>query len=155
MRRRRGHLLLGLLGPLLAGTFACGESGDPVAETVGRLETTADARDASAFLENLTADFTGAEGADRASAERLIRGYFAAYEKLDVEFSDLKIERTGENAARATFVATLTGKRGQGPGFSLEGLLPSDSRYRFDLRLVPDGDRWKVAFATWESVPAR
>ncbi|HEY7862603.1 MAG TPA: nuclear transport factor 2 family protein [Thermoanaerobaculia bacterium] len=150
MRRPGDRLLTALL---LAGLISCGTSGDPAAEAVARLEAAADERDAKAFLENLTADFTGAEGADRAAAERLVRGYFAAYEALDVAISGLEIERTGESAARATFVATLTGKSGKGPGgVSLEGLLPSDSKYRFDLRLVPDGDRWKVAFAAWEPV---
>lgn len=145
-----------VLGVLLVLACACGESGDPVAETIERLESTADSRDAKAFVENLTADFSGAEGADRAAAERLVRAYFASYEKLDVAISDLKIERSGESAARATFVATMTGKAGKGPGgFPLEGLLPSDSAYRFDLRLVPDGDRWKVAWASWEAADNR
>jgi hypothetical protein len=153
MRKFGDRLLTALL---LAATCACGKSGDPVAETVARLETAADERDAKSFLENLTPDFTGAEGADRAAAERLIRGYFAAYEELDVAISDLTIERTGESAARATFVATLTGKSGKGPGgLSFEGLLPSGSAYRFDLRLVPEGDRWKVAWASWGVVDGR
>jgi hypothetical protein len=141
---------------MLLATISCGEKADPVRQTVSRLESAADARDAKAFLENLTAGFSGDEGADRAAAERLVRGYFAAYEALDVAISDLEIERSGESAARASFVATLTGKRANLPGgFSLEGLLPSDSRYRFDLRLVPEGDRWKVAFASWEPVQDR
>jgi hypothetical protein len=141
---------------LLAAMIACGKSGDPVAETVARLETAADARDAKAFLENLTADFTGAEGADRAAAERLVRGYFAAYEALDVTIANVTIERTGESAARASFDATLTGKSARGPGgISLESLLPSGSTYRFDLRLVPEGDRWKVAWASWQVVEGR
>ena len=37
----------------------------------------------------------------------------------------------------------------------LDRFLPSASTYDFDVRLVPDGSRWKVAFASWEVVGGR
>jgi hypothetical protein len=128
--------------------LACGEKEDPVRRSLEEMFTAAEARDAGEFLEHLTSDFTGAEGADRAQAERLLRMYFAAYDRLDVAVSDLEIERS-PGAARARFVATLSGTRGKGIP-AIEALLPSDSRYRFDLRLVEDGGSWKVAWASWE-----
>ena len=76
-----------------------------------------------------------------------MRRYFAAYEILDVKMKDLTIERAPE-AARARFRAELSGQPRKIGG--LDGLLPSASTYNFDVRLVPDGKRWKVAWASWE-----
>ena len=36
--------------------------------------------------------------------------------------------------------------------FEEERLLPSSSRYDFDVRLVPEEGRWKVAWAAWQPV---
>jgi len=105
-------------------------------------------RDASAFFDRVTADFQGAEGMSHAEAEATLRRYFAAYEILDVSLSDVTIERT-EGAALARFTARLSGQPRKIGG--LDALLPSASAYRFEVRFVPDGKRWKAAWAIWSS----
>ena len=86
------------------------------------------------------ADFRGSDGSGRAEAEQTLRRYLAAYESLDVSLKDLSIERAPASA-RVRFRADLSGSPRNVGG--LEGWLPRTSSYRFDLRLVPEGDSWK------------
>lgn len=85
----------------------------------------------------------------RTDALATVRQYFAAYAILDVTLSDVTVERA-ENAARVRLTAELSGQPQKIGG--LDGLLPRSSRYRFELRLVPEGSRFKVAWASWEPV---
>ena len=132
---------------MVACGLACRQAGDPVREALDRLVKAAQARDAEAVVENLTPDFRDAAGGGVNDARALLRRYFAAYEILDVRLKDVTIERAPA-AARARFRADLSGQPRKIGG--LEGLLPSASTYNFDVRLVPDGKRWKVAWASWE-----
>lgn len=134
-----------LLAACLAA--ACGKSGDPARETIDRIARAANARDAGAVTKELADDYRDASGSGRADVERTLRGYFAAYEILNVRVSDVTIERA-EGAARVRFRAELSGQPRRASG--LAALLPSAETYRFDVRLVPDGSRWKVAWASWE-----
>jgi len=128
---------------------ACRPAGDPVRGVVDALASSAKERDASKFLENIAPDFQAADGSRRADVEQTVRRYFAAYESLDVEISDLTIERS-EGAALARFQAKLSGRARNIGG--LAGLLPPTSTWRFEVRLVPQGDRWKVAWASWSQI---
>ncbi len=125
----------------------CGSGGDPARETLDRVAKAANARDAGAVAAELAADYRDASGSGRAEIEQTLRGYFAPYEIVQVRLSDVVIERA-EGAARARFRADLSAQPRQGSG--LAGLLPSAASYRFDVRLVPDGSRWKIAWASWE-----
>ena len=147
MRRSSRLLLSALALAAAAALLCCREKGDPVQAALDRMVRAAHDRDADAFLANLTDDFSGAEGMTRADALATVRRYFAAYAILDVTLSGVTIER-GENTARVRLTADLAGQPQKVGG--LEGLLPRSSRYRFDLRLVPDGSRFKVAWASWE-----
>lgn len=129
--------------------FACGKKPDPAQEAVEAIAAAAGERDAAGVIERLAADFRGSDGSGRAEVEQTLRRYLAAYESLDVSLKDLSIERAPASA-RVRFRADLSGSpRKVG---SLEGWLPRTSSYRFDLRLVPEGDSWKVAWAAWEPV---
>ena len=132
---------------VLAVSIACGEKGDPVRQTLDEIVKTAHARDAQAVLENLTADFRDESGQGRSETEATIRRYFAAYESLNVTLRDVAIERA-PNAAHASFRAEISGRPRRIGG--LEGLLPRTSTYRFDLRLVPEQGKWKIAWASWQ-----
>ena len=132
---------------LLFFAFACRRESDPVRATLDRVVKAAQARDASAVVENLTKDYRDAEGQASADVAAMLRRIFAAYEIVDVRLSDVEIERAPE-AARATFRADFSGQPRKLGG--LDGFLPSASAYRFDVRLVPEGNRWKVAWASWE-----
>ena len=126
---------------------ACGKKGDPARETIERVAKAAQSRDAAAVVRELAPDYRDASGSGPTDVERTLRGYFAAYEILNVKVSDVTVERA-EGAARARFRADLSGQPRQASG--LAGLLPSAESYRFDVRLVPDGSRWKIAWASWE-----
>lgn len=144
---RAAVLSLGVV--VLAGAIACRPSGDPVRGAIDSVAAAARDRDASKLLENVAPDFQAADGSRRADVEQTVRRYFAAYESLDVELSDVTIERS-ESAALARFQAKLSGKARQLGGLS--GLLPPTSTWRFEIRLVPDGKEWKIAWASWSQV---
>lgn len=109
-------------------------------------------RDVSALFERVSAGFESGDGSSRADAQALLRRMFAAYEILDVTLSDVSIERSA-NAARARFRAELSGQPRRIGG--LDGLFPRSSSYDFDVRLVTEEGRWKVAWASWRAVTER
>jgi hypothetical protein len=134
------------LGLFLAG---CPEHGDPVKETLDRVVRAAEKRDAAGVAENLTPDYRDEEGQSPAEVAALLRRYFAAYQTLNVRITGLEIERAPD-AARARFRADLSGQPTRLGG--LDRLLPSASRYDFDVRLAPRDGRWRVAWASWRRV---
>ena len=133
----------------LLAVFAvfCRGGGDPARETLDRVAKAANERDAGAVADELAPDYRDASASGRAEIERTLRGYFAAYEIVQVRLSGVVIERA-EGAARVRFRADLSAQPRQASG--LAGLLPSAAAYRFDVRLVPDGSKWKIAWASWE-----
>ena len=56
-------------------------------------------------------------------------------------------------AQRGRLRADVSGTARKVPG--LEGLLPRSSSWRFEVRLVPEGDRWKVAWASYQPAEGR
>jgi len=134
---------------LLLLASGCREKADPVRATLERIRKAAEARDAAGVVDNLTSDFRDDAGGGAGEVSEALRRYFAAYEILNLQMRDLTIERAAE-AARARFRVEFSGQPRKIGG--LDALLPSASAYKFDLRLVPDGKRWKVAWAAWEGV---
>lgn len=132
---------------LLGLSIACRDKADPVREVLERMVRTAEARDAPGVVENLAADFRDAAGGDVAGASATLRRYFAAYETVSLRIEGLTIERAPE-AARARFRVAFSGRPRKLGG--LDRFLPSASTYAFEMRLVPEANRWKVAWASWE-----
>ena len=106
----------------------------------------ANARDESALFTRVAPAFQAGDGSSLADAHSLVKRAFAAYEILDVKVSNVQIERS-EGAARVRFRADMSGQPRKIGG--LDGLLPSSAKYDFDLRMVPEGGAWKVAWAQW------
>jgi hypothetical protein len=151
--RKPRRLLLSALAIVVAlAALCCAKKGDPVRASLDRMVRAAHNRDAGAFMENIAADFTAAEGMTRADAHSTVKRTFAAYTILDATLKDVTIERS-EGAARARFVADLGGQPQKIGG--LDGFLPHSSSWKFELRLVPDDGRWKVAWASWEPAENR
>ena len=135
--------------PLLLALFACRKEADPVRATSAGLESAAEDRDADAAGALLAAAYTDAEHPDRAAALSTIRRYFAAYESISASFSDLVVDRKPD-LARATFTATFDGSpRKLG---ALAEMLPRSAKVRFEMNLVPEGEGWKVVWASWSLV---
>ncbi|MBK6404100.1 MAG: hypothetical protein IPF66_03130 [Holophagales bacterium] len=146
MKRLALALLVALL---LVPLFSCRKEADPVRAAIDSLAAAADDRDADAAGELLAAAYTDAEHADRAAALLTIRRYFAAYERISASFSDVQIDRKPD-LARATFTATFDGApRKIG---SLDAMLPRTAKVKFEMNLVPQEGRWKVAWAGWQLV---
>ena len=128
---------------------ACRKEEDPILATVEALEAAADERDAAAAERLLAQGYSDREHPDRAAAVLTIRRYFAAYESVSASFSDLTVDRKPD-LARATFTATFDGSpRKLG---SLDAILPRSAKVRFEMTFVPEEDRWKVSWASWELV---
>jgi hypothetical protein len=145
---RKSFFVTALLVFLAAA--ACKKAPDPVQETLDRLVKAANERDAAAVMESVAADFEAADGSTRAGDEALLHRLFAAYEILSVKFEDVRIERA-ENTARVRLRAVMSGQPLQVGGLS--GLLPTSSRYDFDLRMSRDGQIWRVSWASWTPAP--
>ena len=128
---------------------ACRRSGDPAAEAVGELARSANRRDASAIVASLAPGFAGPSGETAADVEAELRRLFAAYSSVDVAIENLVVDRLPDFTL-ARFVASFRGSARRLGG--MEALLPESARYRFELRLVESGGRFRVAHAFWEEI---
>lgn len=146
MKRLPAALLVPLL---LAPLASCAKEKDPVRATLAALEEAVEDRDAEGSGALLAAGYADAEHADRNAALLTIRRYFAAYERIAVSFSDLVVE-SRPDLARATFTAVFDGSpRKLG---ALDAMLPRGAKVRFEMNLVPEDGRWKIAWAGWRVV---
>ena len=144
MRRAAPVLVLVLVG--LAG---CAKKGDPIREAIDGVVKAANARDTAAVMERVAPDFEAADGAGRLDLEVRLNQYFAAYEILHVTVSDVRVER-GDGAALVRLRAQMSGQPKAVGGLS--GLLPSEARYDFEIRLINNGEAWKIGWAGWKQV---
>jgi hypothetical protein len=104
-------------------------------------------RDTRAVLEPLADDFYGEtwELDDRA-LRLLLQREIRARQQLNARLFDVEIEILGDDRARATFQALLTGG---------SGLIPSDGRwFRVETGWRRDDD-WALISASWEDVIGR
>ncbi|HET7453365.1 MAG TPA: hypothetical protein VFL12_11520 [Thermoanaerobaculia bacterium] len=126
---------------------ACAPRGDPSAASVRGLARDANRRDAAAIVAVLAPDFRGPAGMRRDDLEGELRRLFAAYASVDVSVSDVSVDPLPDfDLVRFRAAFRGTARRIGG----LAELLPSDARYRFELRLVRDGDRRTVTDAQWQ-----
>lgn len=120
---------------------------DPVLARLAELEAAAEARDADRFASGLSAAFTGPHGLTRAETVAQLRRYFAIYESVAVEVDGVEVEREGD-LARVRCVVLTSGRVRRLPG--LEGLLPPEEAFRFELEIDGGGGAWLVRSAAWE-----
>ena len=145
LKERRRIPALAVLAIL--ATSACRPTKDPAVAAVDALVEAANKRDRAGIVQRLAPDFQAADGSKSADVEQRLRQVFAAYDSLGVTISGLSIEH-GNEVALARFRLEMSGAPSHFGG--LDSLLPRSTRWRFELRLVPGGDSWKVAWATWE-----
>lgn len=149
-RTARLGLLLALAPAALVA--ACGPPKDPVAALLAELEKAAEARDAGRFGERLSPTFRGGGEMDRATSIATLRRDFAAYESVALTVYGVEVERTA-GGAHVRCVVEFSG-RGRALG-GLQGLLPPEAAYRFDLQAADEGGTWRVTRADWqEAQPA-
>jgi hypothetical protein len=124
---------------------------DPVAALLAELESAAEARDAERFAAQLASEFRGERGLGRAEAAAELRRYFAAYESVALEVYGVEVER-GAGAARVRCVVEFSGRARSALG--LQGLLPPEAVYRFELELAEAKGGLRVRAARWEPAVA-
>ncbi len=135
-------------GVTLAGSSGCSSKpSDPVAVLLAELAAAAEARDADRFAESLAVEFAAADGTVKADALLLLKRYFAAYEAISIEVYGVEIER-GSGEAHVRCIVEMKGRARKLPG--LDGLLPPDVAYRFELDVADEVGTWRVRRARWE-----
>jgi hypothetical protein len=133
----------------VAGSQGCSRKpADPVAALLAELKGAAEARDADRFAGSLSAQFKDADDMGKPNAVQLLRRYFAAYESVAIEVYGVEIER-GDGQARVRCIVEMKGRARKLPG--LEGFLPPDAAYRFELGVAAEDGSWRVRSARWES----
>lgn len=144
---RRGRVLV---AAALAVSCACSRAPkDPVQALLAELEAAAEARDADRFAERLSPGFVAGGEMSRADAVAMLRRYLAGYDSVALTVYGTEVERSGD-AARVRTVVEFSGRARA--AFGLEGLLPPEAVYRFDLETGVDGGAWRVRSARWEQV---
>jgi hypothetical protein len=146
-RSRALRRCVALAAAVLAG--ACSEK-DPVRALLEELEEAAEARDADRFGERLSVAATaGPSALPKAEALALLRRYFAGYDSVALTVYGVEVERAG-GTARVRCVVEFTGNVRKLGG--LEGLLPPEAVYRFDLQAADEDGTWRVRSVQWEEV---
>ena len=131
---------------VLAAGLACGGGGDPLQGLLDDIVEAAEDRDADAIVELLAADFRGSDGTDREGAVRLAKQYFMGYDSLDVDLSNVELNRAGPTG-RARFRLKASGVPTNFHG--LGDLVPRSATYDFDVQAREVDGRWKLVGATW------
>lgn len=132
---------------LMLAVSSCSRK-SPLDRLLARLESSIEDRDTAAVVAHLAPEFQAQNGMRPANVAEELRGYFFAYESLDVLISEVVPQ--GDPPAKVSVRVDMSGKPRQvGP---LAGLAPSLAAYRFDLDLVSKQDGLLVAGARWERV---
>jgi hypothetical protein len=144
-------LRAGLAGVLVAALCGCGAPAETpeqeVRAALGALEAAAEAGDAGAFTDLVSADYQDPYGHDR---ERL-RAFVAFHvmrsgrgREVIVRVRDVRIEPGDPTRAAITLAVGLAGA----------GSRVSADVYAVDLDLVREAEVWRVAWAQWHAAPA-
>jgi hypothetical protein len=126
---------------------ACsGTPKDPVQALLSELEEAAEDRDADRFAARLSPTFVGGGAMDRTESVATLRRYLAAYDSVALTVYGTEVERSGDTA-RIKCIVEFSGKARKVAG--LEGLLPPDAVYRFELDAADEGGTWRARTAQW------
>ena len=150
-RRARSLLVAcALAGPALGS--ACSRTpSDPVQALLAELEAAAEARDAERFGQRLSAGFQATGAMNRAEGVATLRRYFAGYENVALTVYGTEVERAG-SSARIRTVVEFSGRARKLGG--LDGLLPPEAVYRFEMDAADEGGVWRVRTCQWQAVEA-
>jgi hypothetical protein len=147
--RARGALAACALAGAALGAACSSTPADPVQALLAELEAAAEARDAERFGERLSPDFKADGAVSRADGVATLRRYFAGYESVALTVYGTEVERSGATA-RIRTVVEFSGRARKLGG--LDGLLPPDAVYRFDMDAADEGGVWRVRACQWQAV---
>lgn len=118
---------------LLAACGTRSSDEEQVRAVVEEVEKAAEARDTSDVLEHIAANYTDAQGFDRAQLQQFLRGYFLAHPKLELLVSIDSLEFPAEGLAQAEITVTSVA-------------LDAD-RARLKVEFRREGGDWQVSRA--------
>jgi len=133
---------LALAAMLLAGC-AKAPAEQRLRERIEAMQGAIAARDVSAFMDGVAADFIGSGSVDRAALQQLVRLQVMRNASIGVTLGPMEVQLQGERA-RVGFDAVLTGGSG--------GLLPERAQgYRIDSGWREVDGEWQVFSAEWKA----
>jgi len=144
---RRGLAAAAATVVLLAG---CGRDEGPEARlraVVADAEAAGEARSPRAVLRLLAPEFRAEDGADAATLERYLRGWFLAHPSVHLLTRIERLELLADDLAEMDVTVAMLGSEADA-SFDLAADV-----YLVELTLARDGDDWRVTRAGWR--PAR
>jgi hypothetical protein len=133
---------------IMASGIGC-SSKDPLSLLMEDLEDSAEERDLDAFEKHLASNFTCNDTINREEAIAMLRRYFAAYDRIRIDVTEMK--RASQN--RLSFKVTFSGQ--VNAPLNLQSLLPSSAEYQFELQLMQEEGALKVQKAFWQELVVR
>lgn len=150
------HPMPALRNCLVAGAMAavllsgCGREEGPEAQlraVVAEAEAAGEARSPRAVLKLLAPDFRAGDGADAATLERYLRGWFLAHPSVHLLTRVERLEVLAADLAEMDVTVAMLGSEADA-SFDLAADV-----YLVELTLAREGDEWLVTRADWK--PAR
>lgn len=150
------HPMPALRNCLVAGAMAavllsgCGREEGPEAQlraVVAEAEAAGEARSPRAVLKLLAPDFRAGDGADTATLERYLRGWFLAHPSVHLLTRVERLELLADDLAEMDVTVAMLGSEADA-SFDLAADV-----YLVELTLAREGDEWLVTRADWK--PAR
>lgn len=143
MSGRWAFLLFATL--LLAGTISCSKPltvEQQVIAVIRDMEARIEEGERRPFMNHVADDFSGQDGRlthDQVRAMVLLQ--LNRYERLNAQLFPIHVSETGEESAKATFRALITGGA---------GWIPENGRvYEFETHWSKHDDEWKLQRANW------
>jgi hypothetical protein len=146
-QHRRGFLMALLTLPLVA----CGPEQTPEAQVrsvIAAGEAAAEARDLSALMELVAADFRDEQVGGREELQQYLRGYLVMHQSIHLLTRVDSVELPYRDMAKVRLTVGTLG-RDSAAASALE--LAADV-YDVQLELQLDGDDWRVTRASWRPV---
>jgi hypothetical protein len=143
-QHRRGFLMALLTLPLVA----CGPEQTPEAQVrsvIAAGEAAAEARDLSALMELVAADFRDEQVGGREELQQYLRGYLVMHQSIHLLTRVDSVELPYRDMAKVRLTVGTLG-RDSAAASALE--LAADV-YDVQLELQLDGDDWRVTRASW------
>jgi len=130
---------------LVLSLGACSRTPDAqrLRDALGAMQAAVEAREPKSFLEHVSTDFTGNDGAvDREGLHNLLRAAVLRNEKIGVTLGPVDVDVQGERATVAV-TATLTGSAG--------GMIPERGAiFSIASGWKKEGGEWRCINAHWE-----
>jgi hypothetical protein len=122
---------------------------DLIGESMDKIGDYAEERDENGILSYISLDYADDEGRTYDEIEALLKEYFSRYRGIVVNLLATRILSVAvPNAEVETEVALSSGAA----KVFRKAVRYSGQFYRFNLRLVKEGEKWKVIGASWENI---